>query len=332
VSGQAFKFFLLYQKLFRTYAFNTYQQPAMPELRAISKIFTALEQAEGAGAKVRRSIGSKYQHNFSPFLLFDHMDGSNGAGFPDHPHRGQETVSYILKGSVEHEDFAGNKGVLHAGDLQFMTAGRGIMHSEQPLPNPDGKPGAGFQLWVDLPKHLKMCEPRYRDLRAKDIPHAHIDNDKVFVKVISGKSGNIDGVKDLAYTPVWYLDVEIQPGGALVQPLPQGWNVFSYVFEGSANFASETGVSTKVEQYGTVIYKTEGDAIAIQAAKNARRSARVLIIAGQILDQPIVQHGPFVSTSTEGIQQAFEDFYGSKNGFERAKGWQSENTRRRMSV
>ncbi|KAG5660818.1 hypothetical protein KAF25_002461 [Fusarium avenaceum] len=304
----------------------------MPELRAISKIFTALEQAEGAGARVRRSIGSRFQRNLSPFLMFDHMNGSNGAGFPDHPHRGQETVSYILAGSVEHEDFVGNKGVLHAGDLQFMTAGRGIMHSEQPLPDPDGKPGAGFQLWVDLPKHLKMCEPRYRDLRAKEIPHAHIDNGKVLVKVISGQSGNIDGVKDLAYTPVWYLDVEIQPGGALVQALTQGWNAFSYVFEGSANFESEPGVSTKVDQYGTVIYKTEGDAIAIQVPENAPRSARVLIIAGQILDQPIVQHGPFVSTSAEGIRQAVEDFYENKNGFERAKGWQSENVRRRMSI
>ncbi|UPL01754.1 hypothetical protein LCI18_012688 [Fusarium solani-melongenae] len=288
----------------------------MPELRAISKIFTALEQAEGAGARVRRAIGSTYQRNFSPFLMLDHMNGSSGAGFPDHPHRGQETVTYILKGSVEHEDFAGNKGVLHAGDLQFMTAGR----------------GAGFQLWVDLPKHLKMCEPRYRDLRAKEIPHAHLDDGRVLVKVISGKSGNIDSPKDLAYTPVWYLDVEIQPGGVLVQPLPQGWNAFSYVFEGSADFASPTGVLTKVEQYGTVIYKTGGDAISIQVAENAGRSVRLLIIAGQILDQPIVQHGPFVSTTAEGIQQAFEDFYESRNGFERAKGWRSENMRRRMSI
>lgn len=304
----------------------------MPELRAISKIFTALEQAEGAGARVRRSIGSTHQRNFSPFLMFDHMNGSNGAGFPDHPHRGQETVSYILKGSVEHEDFAGNKGVLNAGDLQFMTAGRGIMHSEQPLPDPDGNPGAGFQLWVDLPKHLKMCEPRYRDLRAQQIPRAHLDDGKVIVKVISGKSGNVDSAKDLAYTPVWYLDVEVQPGGVLVQPLPQGWNAFSYVFEGSADFASPTGVLTKVEQYGTVIYQTGGDAVSIQVAENAGHSARLLIIAGQILDQPIVQHGPFVSTSAEGIRQAFEDFYESKNGFERAKGWRSENMRRRMSI
>ncbi|KAF4996186.1 hypothetical protein FGRMN_4634 [Fusarium graminum] len=305
----------------------------MPELRAINKIFTALEQAEGDGARVRRSIGSRHQRNLSPFLMFDHMKGKNdGAGFPDHPHRGQETVTYILQGSIEHEDFAGNKGVLNAGDLQFMTAGRGIVHSEQAVPTLDAKPGIGFQLWVDLPKHLKMCEPRYRDLRANEIPHAHIDNGKILVKVISGKSGDIDGVKDSTYTPVWILDVEIQPGGKLVQTLPQGWNAFSYVFEGSASFASGIDASMKVEKYGTVIYDAEGDAIAIQVDEKARRSACVLIIAGQILDQPIVQHGPFVLTSSEGIQQAFEDFYMSKNGFERAKGWQSQNMRRRMSM
>lgn len=304
----------------------------MPKLRAISKIFTAPEKAEGVGATIRRSIGTTHMRNFSPFLMLDHMSGSSGASFPDHPHRGQETVSYILKGSVEHEDFAGHKGILHAGDLQFMTAGRGIMHSEQPLPDADGLPGAGFQLWVDLPKHLKMCEPRYQDLRARDIPHAHLDNGKVLVKVILGKSGNVEGAKDLVYTPVWYLDVEIQPGGALVQPLPHDWNAFSYVFEGSAEFASQPGVFTNVEQYGTVIYATGGDAISLQVNGNAARSARLLIIAGQILDQSIVQHGPFVSTSVEGIREAFEDFYGSKNGFERAKGWQSENLRRRMSI
>ncbi|KAH7141918.1 RmlC-like cupin domain-containing protein [Dactylonectria macrodidyma] len=304
----------------------------MPELRGISKIFPAIEQAEGAGARVRRSIGSMRMRNFSPFLMLDHMNENNGAGFPDHPHRGQETVTYILKGSAEHEDFLGNKGILHAGDLQFMTAGRGIMHSEQPLADSDGSPGAGFQLWVDLPKHLKMCEPRYRDLRAQEIPIAHLDNNRVLVKVISGTSGDVDSVKDLAYTPVWYLDVEIQPGGALVQPLPKGWNAFSYVFEGHANFVTQPDVSTKVEAYDTVLFKTEGEAVSIQVPENAPSNARLLLIAGQILDQPIVQHGPFVLTSTEGVQQAFEDFYSSKNGFERAKGWQSENMRRRMSI
>ncbi|KAF5601204.1 pirin (iron-binding nuclear) [Fusarium pseudocircinatum] len=304
----------------------------MPELRAISKVFTALEQAEGAGARVRRSIGSRQQRNFSPFLMLDYLKGGNGAGFPDHPHRGQETVTYILKGAIEHEDFTGNRGILNAGDLQFMTAGRGIMHSEQPVEGSDGGGSMGLQLWVDLPKHLKMCEPRYRDLRASEIPHVSLDNGKVFVKVISGKVGDVDSVKDLSYTPVWYLDVEIQPGGTLVQPLPKDWNAFSYVFQGSADFASPNGALTKVDEHGTVLYKPGGDAVSIQVPESQGPSARLLIIAGQILDQPIVQHGPFVATSDGGIRQAFEDFYEGKNGFERAKGWQSDNTKRRMSM
>ncbi|KAF5567234.1 pirin (iron-binding nuclear) [Fusarium phyllophilum] len=304
----------------------------MPELRAISKIFTAIEQADGAGARVRRSIGSRQQRNFSPFLMLDYMKGGNGAGFPDHPHRGQETVTYILKGAVEHEDFAGNRGILNAGDLQFMTTGRGIMHSEQPVESPDGSQGAGLQLWVDLPKHRKMCEPRCRDLRASEIPLVHLDNGKVLVKVISGKVGDVDNVKDLSYTPVWYLDVEIQPGGKLVQPLPKDWNAFAFVFEGSADFESPSGVLTKVDEHGTVLYKPGGDTVSIQVAESQGFSARLLLIADQILDQPIVQHGPFVSTSENGIRQAFEDFYEGKNGFERAKGWQSDNTKRRLSM
>ncbi|KZL81707.1 pirin (iron-binding nuclear protein) [Colletotrichum incanum] len=297
--------------------------------RAISQVFRAPEQSEGAGARVRRAIGSIHKRNFSPFLMFDHMSGSTGAGFPDHPHRGQETVSYILKGSVEHEDFAGNKGILRAGDLQFMTAGRGIMHSEQPLPDDDGTPGAGFQLWVDLPKHLKMCEPRYRDLLAKEVPQVQLDDGKVHVKVISGKSGEVDSVKDLAYTPVWYLDVEIKPGGKFTQPLPQEWNAFAYVFEGSAVFGSKSKGQSSANTFDAVIFEREGDIVDIEVPETAHGSARLVLIAGQILDQTIAQHGPFVMTSREEVQQAVEDFYMHKNGFERAKDWRSESSKKK---
>ncbi|KAM0329398.1 hypothetical protein ACHAQA_004705 [Verticillium albo-atrum] len=298
--------------------------------RAIRQVFRATEQAEGDGARVRRAIGNTQLRNFSPFLMFDHMSGSGGS-FPDHPHRGQETVSYILKGSVEHEDFAGNKGILHPGDLQFMTAGRGIMHSEQPIPDADGTPGAGFQLWVDLPKHLKMCEPRYRDLRAGEIPIAELDGGKVRVKVISGRSGNVDSVKNLAYTPVWYLDIEIKPGGQITQPLPKGWNAFAYTFEGSAVFGSKDGTQNKAEQFDVVVFGREGESVDIKVPEAAGGNARLLLIEGQVLDQPIAQHGPFVMNTRQEVEQAFEDFYMHKNGFERAKGWRSDNLRRRES-
>lgn len=300
----------------------------MSTSRAVVEVFQAPEQAEGAGARVRRAIGGVHKRNFSPFLMLDHMAGSNGAGFPDHPHRGQETISYILKGSVEHEDFAGNKGILRAGDLQFMTAGRGIMHSEQPLPDDDGTSGVGFQLWVDLPKHLKMCEPRYRDLHANEIPHVQLDNGKVYVKVISGNCGGVDSVKDLAYTPVWYLDIEIKPGGSISQPIPQDWNAFAYVFEGSAVFGYKTEGRRVAAKHDAVFFSRQGDQVDIQVPETGDGSAHLLLIAGQVLDQPVVQRGPFVMNSQLEIHEAFEDFYMHKNGFERARDWRSQNSKK----
>ena len=166
--------------------------------RAIRKAFLAVEQSEGVGARVRRSIGTPQLRNFSPFLMLDHFTSSPGSGFPDHPHRGQETITYMLQGAFDHEDFVGNAGIIEAGDLQFMTAGKGIMHSEMPRQSPDGTPTVGMQLWVDLPQKLKKCEPRYRDLRAKEIPNVDIDEGKVHIKIISGQSHGVDSVKELA--------------------------------------------------------------------------------------------------------------------------------------
>ncbi|TQS32649.1 hypothetical protein Golomagni_07030, partial [Golovinomyces magnicellulatus] len=157
----------------------------MSAQRAIRKVFLAIEQAEGQGARVRRSIGTPNLRNFSPFLMLDHFSIKPGAGFPDHPHRGQETITYLLQGAVDHEDFAGNKGTINSGDLQFMTAGKGIVHAEMPRQNADGSANVGLQLWVDLPENLKFCEPRYRDLRAAEIPKAEVDDGKAIIKVIS---------------------------------------------------------------------------------------------------------------------------------------------------
>ncbi|KAJ3578207.1 hypothetical protein NPX13_g2359 [Xylaria arbuscula] len=290
--------------------------------RAIRKVFLAVEQSEGAGARVRRSIGTPQLRNFSPFLMLDHFSIKPGAGFPDHPHRGQETITYLLTGAVDHEDFAGNAGTIEAGDLQFMTAGRGIMHAEMPRQNPDGSANVGLQLWVDLPANLKKCEPRYRDLRAKEIPQVDI-NDKVHVKVISGQSGGVDSVKDLAYTPVWVLDVEIKPGGKLAQPVPVGWNAFSYQLEGSAIFGSGDAKHT-VQQYHNCVFEAEGDVVNIEVPENATENARFVLIAGQILDQKVVQYGPFVLNTPEEVRQALFDYQFQTNGFERAKDWASE--------
>jgi redox-sensitive bicupin YhaK (pirin superfamily) len=239
--------------------------------RTIRKAFLAREQAEGAGARVRRSIGTPQLKNFSPFLMLDHFSIKPGAGFPDHPHRGQETITYLLSGAVDHEDFAGNAGTIESGDLQFMTAGRGIMHAEMPAQNKDGSANVGMQLWVDLPEKLKKCEPRYRDLRASEIPNIDVDDGKVHIKVISGQSHGVDSVRDLAYTPVWYFDIEIKPGGKVTQDLPEGWNAFAYTLSGSTTF----GVSedkTTVGEFHNVVFEQKGDVVVAEVEEGAKEN------------------------------------------------------------
>ncbi|KAJ5157590.1 uncharacterized protein N7482_008690 [Penicillium canariense] len=295
----------------------------MSAARAIRQVFLAIEQAEGAGARVRRSIGTAKLRNFSPFLMLDHFTIGKGAGFPDHPHRGQETITYLLSGGVDHEDFAGNKGTIGPGDLQFMTAGRGIMHAEMPHENPDGSPNVGMQLWVDLPQQLKMCEPRYRDLRASEIPLAKADDGRVEIKVISGQSQGVDSVRDLAYTPVWILDVTIRPGGRLSQVLPQGWNAFAYTLSGNTVFGSNNSTQV-VKEFHNVVFEQAGDLVEASVPDNADSESRFIIVAGQPLDQKVVQYGPFVLTSQEEVYQAMLDYQTASNGFEKSRNWQSE--------
>ena len=241
--------------------------------RAIRQAFLAIEQAEGAGARVRRSIGTAKLRNFSPFLMLDHFTIHPGAGFPDHPHRGQETITYLLKGAVDHEDFAGNSGTIEAGDLQFMTAGKGIMHAEMPRQNADGSPNVGMQLWVDLPAKLKKCEPRYRDLRASEIPEIEVDDKKVSIKIISGQSHGTDSVQELAYTPVWIFDLTIKPGGKVTQPLPAGWNAFAYMLSGAVAFGVGKDQTT-VGQYHNVVFEREGDSVSAEVPESAKEDGR----------------------------------------------------------
>ncbi|KAH4159148.1 hypothetical protein HBH96_181280 [Parastagonospora nodorum] len=291
--------------------------------RKIAKSFLAVEQSEGAGARVRRSVGTPKLRNFSPFLMLDHFAIPPGAGFPDHPHRGQETITYLLSGAVDHEDFAGNKGTIEAGDLQFMTAGRGIVHAEMPRQNEDGSANVGMQLWVDLPKELKSCEPRYRDLRSKEIPEAKSDDGKVHVKIISGKAYGTESLKELAYTPVWLLDFTVQPGGKVKQSLPKGWNAFAYLLNGTT-ILSTGSESRPIEQYHNVVFEKDGDSIEASVEEAADQESRFILVAGLPLDQPIVQYGPFVVTSRDEVMQAMMDYQTHSNGFERANNWESE--------
>lgn len=204
-----------------------------------------------------------------------------------------------------------------------MTAGKGIVHAEMPAPNTDGSPNVGLQLWVDLPKKLKLCEPRYRDLRASEIPSVDLDDGKVHVKVISGQSHGVDSVKELAYTPVWLLDVEIKPGGKIEQPLPVGWTAFAYSLEGTVTFGEGKGATT-IPQYHNTIFEQKGDKIVASIEEGAPENARFVLVAGLPHDQKIVQYGPFVMNSEDEIYQALMDYQTHQNGFERAANWESE--------
>jgi redox-sensitive bicupin YhaK (pirin superfamily) len=212
------------------------------------------------------------------------------------------------------------------------------MHAEMPHENPDGSPNVGMQLWVDLPEKLKMCEPRYRDLRASEIPSATVDDGKVTVKVISGQSHGVDSVRDLAYTPVWILDITLKPGGKITQELPKGWNAFAYTLNGTTTFgqeqtspASSSPLSSSsssspktVGQYHNVVFDQAGDYVFASAPSDASEDSRFMLVAGLPLDQKVFQYGPFVLNTQEGVYQAMLDYQSSANGFERAKGWQSE--------
>ncbi|PVH87599.1 hypothetical protein DL98DRAFT_635321 [Cadophora sp. DSE1049] len=299
----------------------------MASPRSIQKIFLAREQSEGAGARVRRSIGTAQMPELSPFLMLDHFKSTSLAGFPDHPHRGQETITYVINGSISHEDFMGNSGTIRTGGLQFMTAGRGIMHSEIPRPNADGSPNIGLQLWVDLPQKLKNSEPRYRDLQKEEIPTIDLDEGKVHVKVISGESHGVESAKELAYTPVWLLDVEIKPGGKITQKLPVGWNAFAYVLDGEVGFGGGSEGRKMVKQYQNVIFEQEGDVVEVEVDSEAKENGRfvsAVLVAGLPLDQTVVRYGPFVMNTEAEIDQAMRDFRSYSNGFERARGWESE--------
>lgn len=206
-----------------------------------------------------------------------------------------------------------------------MRAGEGVVHAEMPRQNPDGSANVGLQLWVDLPQDLKYSPPRYKDLRAAEIPHVESADGKATIKVISGESHGVESVQDVAYTPVWILDVTLRPGAQVVQPLPQGWNAFAYVLEGDVVFGKDgDGNRLPVAQYHNAVFNKEGDAVYVENDADAARDARLVIVAGTPLDQDIVQYGPFVLNSKEEVVQALMDYQSHSNGFERAEGWQSE--------
>ncbi|GLT83623.1 hypothetical protein SLE2022_019000 [Rubroshorea leprosula] len=286
---------------------------AFEEPRMVVRKFLARPQHEGVGAVVRRSIGRFELRYFDPFLVLDEFSVTAPAGFPDHPHRGFETVTYMLQGAITHEDFEGHKGTIGPGDLQWMTAGRGILHSEMPAAQGTQK---GLQLWINLSSKQKMIEPRYQEISSKDIAEATEDGIKV--RVIAGEAL---GTKSPVYTrtPTMYLDFTLKPGAHLRQPIPMSWNAFVYVLEGEGVFGSSK--SSPVTAHNLLLL---GSGDGLEAWNKSSKLLRFILVGGQPLGEPLVQFGPFVMNTQEEIDQTIDDFENFTNGFEKARHWRSE--------
>jgi len=283
-------------------------------LKLIEKVFAPREISEGVGAKVRRIIGTPQLPRMDPFLILDHFSTKLPGGFPDHPHRGFETVTYMLEGQIHHQDFKGNKGTLSPGDVQWMTAGKGILHAEMPASFEEES--VGFQLWINLTAKDKFCEPQYQEISKEKVPIAKTEN--VTVKVIAGESLGMKG-PIYARTPALYLDVEMGPNATFDQLIPKGWNAFSYVYKGEAFFG---GKQTKAGKNTAVVLKKDDNDVLVVETKE--ESSKFIVIAGQPMNEPIVSYGPFVLSNEEQLEQTFEDFQFGQNGFENAPGWKSE--------
>ncbi|MCC7497897.1 MAG: pirin family protein [Bryobacterales bacterium] len=289
-------------------------------IRPVKRIVKSKPAIEGAGVHLRRAFGFGTTSDFDPFLLLDDFRNDVPedylAGFPWHPHRGIETVTYVLGGTVEHGDSLGNRGVIGAGDVQWMTAGSGIVHQEMPKGNEAGEMH-GFQLWVNLPASLKMSRPRYQDVRAADIPEI-TDDDGTRVRVICGsfwgKAGPVDGV---ASDPI-YLDVSVPAGKRKVLPIETTRHAFAYVFSGKGKFCNASGpLAVPTEPVGwldtappvqadnrSLILFERGDEVQVQAGEDG---IRFLLVSGQPLHEPVAWYGPIVMNTQAQLREAFEE-------------------------
>jgi redox-sensitive bicupin YhaK (pirin superfamily) len=290
-------------------------------IRPVKRIIQAKPAIEGAGVKLRRAFGFGDTGEFDPFLLFDDFRNERPedylAGFPWHPHRGIETITYVLAGTVRHGDSLGNQGALGAGDVQWMTAGSGILHQEMPEGDPAGRMH-GFQLWANLPSSLKMTTPRYQDITGKDIPEV-TDDDGTTVRVVCGdfwgKRGPVDGI---AADPR-YLDISVPPGKRKVLPVETTLHAFAYVFEGSGTFRDASrpfGVLTErggPEQETLVREETgnrslvlfdRGDEVTVQAGDEG---IRFLLVSGKPIEEPVAWYGPIVMNTRAELQQAVSE-------------------------
>jgi len=275
----------------------------MPLARRIRKVFKSKPTLEGAGVRLKRAFGWHHVPELDPFLLLDDFHSARPedylSGFPWHPHRGIETITYVLEGSVEHGDSMGNAGVIASGDVQWMTAGSGIVHQEMPKGRADGRLW-GFQLWANLPASHKMMEPRYRGIEAGDIPDA-APGGGAAVKVICGEVDGVRGpVRDVVTDPE-YLDVSLPPGASFSRLVRRGYTAFAYMIEGTAAF-QRLG-----EQHGaeSLVIFDDGDELAVTAGE---AGARFLLVSGKPIGEPIAWWGPIVMNTQEELQLAFDEY------------------------
>jgi redox-sensitive bicupin YhaK (pirin superfamily) len=285
--------------------------------RTVAGIVNSIETLEGGGFLVRRPFPKASLSDFDPFLLLDEMGPMDVApgeakGAPDHPHRGFETVTYMLSGDMEHKDSSGRAGRLRPGDVQWMTAGSGVVHAEMPSAEfmRTGGRMHGFQLWVNLPERDKMIKPRYQEIPSSRIPKATSADGLVSVSVIAGEAMGETAVIETR-TPIIYLHYRIKPGGVVNQKVPHDYNAFAYVVDGAGLFGveGERGADGQM-----IMFAPDGDEVRIENSADAHATLEVLVIAGVPLNEPIVRYGPFVMNTEAEIHQAFEDYRRGRMG------------------
>ncbi|PIV72117.1 MAG: hypothetical protein COW56_11015 [Rhodocyclales bacterium CG17_big_fil_post_rev_8_21_14_2_50_68_7] len=270
--------------------------------RAVERLVEGIATSDGAGVKLTRVLSGALQRRLDPFLMLD-VFGSDDpqdylAGFPDHPHRGFETVTYLLTGRMRHRDSAGHEGLIENGGVQWMTAGRGVIHSE--LPEQEHGVMEGFQLWLNLPARNKMTAPWYRDFGSAEIPEYVLDGG-TRARVIAGTSNGVAGAVTRSITEPLFLDVLLPAGGSFSSDLPAAHNAFVYVVRGAVSVA---GMTVPARRMAILENAPDADGVALAAAEDSR----AILVAGRPLAEPIVQHGPFVMNTQEEIRQALEDY------------------------
>lgn len=293
----------------------------MSQMRKIRKVLKSKSTIEGAGVHLRRVSGFSQVPMFDPFLLLDDFRSDNPEhyvkGFPWHPHRGIETITYVLQGDVEHGDSMGNRGVISAGNVQWMTAGSGIIHQEMPKGDPNGRM-YGFQLWANLPKSHKMMDPRYRDVKSEQIPEVLLNNG-TRVRVICGKVGDKQGpVRDIVTDPE-YLDVTVPAASEFIHPTTRGHTVFAYVIDGKGCFCNaRTPLSFEIEGFNyfdmqvdpfisnrSLVLFGDGDQVTVSTGDF---SVRLLLISGKPIGEAVAWYGPIVMNTQEELRVAFEEY------------------------